>query len=218
MAHPYDESRLAAVDSVMGKAFDLAERHLPGGMGRFYALFCRSQLARTFDGPDAHPAVGASGIQLVLDVCGEEDDSMGLETLLSREHRLPRDQMDCARWCGRALARYQWQTGASFRSTALAITVEDLREIYQWADGADPRVGAERIALLAARRRRPTRLKAFRSARGLTQASLAELSGVSLRAIQQYEQRKKDINHAQAISVLQMAKALGCTVEDLLED
>lgn len=217
MAHPYDESRLPAVDSVMGKAFDIAERHLSGGMGKFYTLFCRSKLARTFDGPDADPAVGASGIQLVLDVCGEEDDSMGLETLLSREHRLPRDQMDCARWCGQSLARYQWQTGVSFRTIALAVTVEDLRDIFRKASGADPWTGAEMIAALTSRRRQPTRLRAFRAARGLTQATLAEQSGVSLRAIQQYEQRKKDINHAQAISVLQMARALGCTVEDLLE-
>ncbi|KRO13672.1 hypothetical protein IV77_GL001137 [Olsenella uli DSM 7084] len=42
-------------------------------------------------------------------------------------------------------------------------------------------------------------------------------SGVSLRAIQQYEQRGKDVNHAQAISVHLLAQVLRCHTEDLLE-
>ena len=46
---------------------------------------------------------------------------------------------------------------------------------------------------------------------------LAEKSGVALRMIQQYEQRAKDINKATAISVVALAKTLGCQVEDLLE-
>ena len=45
-----------------------------------------------------------------------------------------------------------------------------------------------------------------------------EMSGVSLRSIQMYEQRNKDINKAQAESLYCLAKALGCTMEDLLED
>ena len=43
------------------------------------------------------------------------------------------------------------------------------------------------------------------------------LGGVSLRAIQQYEQRGKDVNHAQAISVHLLAQILRCHMEDLLE-
>ena len=32
-----------------------------------------------------------------------------------------------------------------------------------------------------------------------------------------YEQRNKDINNAQAISLVRIARVLGCDVEDLLE-
>jgi len=32
-----------------------------------------------------------------------------------------------------------------------------------------------------------------------------------------YEQRNKDINKAQAITVLKLARTLGCEVEDLIE-
>ena len=53
--------------------------------------------------------------------------------------------------------------------------------------------------------------------RGLSQVALAEKSGVSLRAIQQYEQRCKDINHGQGASLYRLAQTLGCRIEDLLE-
>lgn len=45
--------------------------------------------------------------------------------------------------------------------------------------------------------RRGAPLKSWREQRGLSQVALAEKSGVSLRAIQQYEQRCKNINHGQ---------------------
>lgn len=60
-------------------------------------------------------------------------------------------------------------------------------------------------------------LKEMRTRRGMTQAQLADASGVGLRMIQQYEQRQNDINKAAAVTVYQMAKALHCAVEDILE-
>jgi len=63
-----------------------------------------------------------------------------------------------------------------------------------------------------------TNLKRIRLIYGCSQRELAEMSGVSLRSIQMYEQRNKDINKAQAESLYCLAKALGCTMEDLLED
>lgn len=61
------------------------------------------------------------------------------------------------------------------------------------------------------------RLKNIREAAGLSQAKLAEASGVNIRMIQYYEQGVKDINKAQAITVYKLASALGCSMEDLIE-
>lgn len=47
--------------------------------------------------------------------------------------------------------------------------------------------------------------------------SLPERSGVSLRSIQMYEQRNKNINRASGESLYRLSKVLGCTVEDLIE-
>ena len=52
---------------------------------------------------------------------------------------------------------------------------------------------------------------------GMTQKELSLSSGVSFRTIQQYEQRQKDINKAQAETLLRLSRSLFCNMEDLLE-
>ena len=60
-------------------------------------------------------------------------------------------------------------------------------------------------------------LKHYRTAAGLSQTQLAEKVGVSHRTLQDYEQGRKPLEGARAITVLNMARALGCTVEDLID-
>lgn len=60
-------------------------------------------------------------------------------------------------------------------------------------------------------------LKHYRTAAGLSQAQLAEQVGISHRTLQDYEQGRKPLEKAAAITVLNMARSLGCTVEDLID-
>lgn len=60
-------------------------------------------------------------------------------------------------------------------------------------------------------------LKRIREKSGISQAKLAEISGVSIRMIQKYEQGDRDINKAQALTVWKLAEVLNCTVGDILE-
>lgn len=62
-----------------------------------------------------------------------------------------------------------------------------------------------------------TNLKKIRQGKGYSQSQLAEASGVSVRMIQFYEQGAKDINKAQALTVLRLAETLGCEVKEILE-
>ena len=63
-----------------------------------------------------------------------------------------------------------------------------------------------------------TQLQMLRRMTGYSQKMLAEKSGVSLRMIQQYEQRAKDINRASGMNLLALARTLGCHMEDLMEE
>ena len=61
-----------------------------------------------------------------------------------------------------------------------------------------------------------SRLKEVRKNKNLTQAELAEMTGVSLKALQAYEQNYRPLGRASALDVYQIASALDTTIEDLL--
>lgn len=62
-----------------------------------------------------------------------------------------------------------------------------------------------------------SRLKEIRKDKKMSQKELAEKAGVSLKALQAYEQNFRPIGRASAMDVYQIAKALDTTIEDILE-
>ena len=60
-------------------------------------------------------------------------------------------------------------------------------------------------------------LKRYRENKNLSQRQLSEQTGVNLRTLQDYEQGRKPLGQAAALTVLSIAKALGVTVEDLVK-
>lgn len=62
-----------------------------------------------------------------------------------------------------------------------------------------------------------TKLQEYRKRAGMSQPQLAEKVGISHRTLQDYEQGRKPLEGARAITVLTMARILGCTVEDLID-
>ena len=63
-----------------------------------------------------------------------------------------------------------------------------------------------------------TKLQKLRVERGLSQSELAKLSGVTVRAIQCYEQQTRPIESARLYSICSLCVVLGCRIEDILED
>ena len=63
-----------------------------------------------------------------------------------------------------------------------------------------------------------TNLKRYRENKNLSQRQLSEQTGVNLRTLQDYEQGRKNINLAAAITVQKLAEALDCASWELLED
>ena len=61
------------------------------------------------------------------------------------------------------------------------------------------------------------KLREARKLAGLSQSKLAEASGVNVRMIQHYEQGFHDINRAEVATVYRLARALNCSVENLID-
>ena len=90
-------------------------------------------------------------------------------------------------------------------------------ELFTQMGKMDIRQFADKMSELCRAVEPQTKLKLMRQRAGLSQSELAEASGVPLRTIQQYEQRQKSINKAQAEYLVMLARALCCEVEELME-
>lgn len=62
-----------------------------------------------------------------------------------------------------------------------------------------------------------SKLQDKRKAAGLSQSKLAARAGMSVRVLQSYEQGLRDLNKAAVDLVYRLAKALSCSVEDLID-
>lgn len=62
-----------------------------------------------------------------------------------------------------------------------------------------------------------SKLKKQRIMARMSQAELASASGVPIKCIGNYEQMRRDINHAQVQIVYRLAAAIGCDMLDLLD-
>lgn len=63
-----------------------------------------------------------------------------------------------------------------------------------------------------------SKLKMMREQRGMTQQTTADISGVGLRNIRSYEQETRDINGAKLSTLLKLCLALGCRLEEIVDD
>ena len=63
-----------------------------------------------------------------------------------------------------------------------------------------------------------TKLQEMRQKNNLSQSKLAELSGVKIRMIQQYEINARNIDGAKLETLCDLAAALNCKIYDILEN
>lgn len=99
------------------------------------------------------------------------------------------------------------------RINAIPAFKTDLREVKDIKD----RYGLTWSELKLLRFTDSTKLGSARTAAGMSQSQLAAAAGVNLRTLQDYEQGRKSINGAAAITVYKLATALGVRMEALLE-
>lgn len=212
MIRAYRETYLNKAQSLLGEAFDYAVNscHVPGE--DFISYFVCGPFSKRMENGEAAVLSGMSGIELARAII---TTSTGREIDIKPEEKFTRSS---DYWIGWAVAFYQWWSGRTFGSIFKALGYHDLHRMYYTLHEADISKFIE-IADAKVKEYYPeTNLKYIRSAFGCSQAELSEMSGVGLRSIQMYEQRNKDINKASAGTVRSLAKALGCKMEDLLEN
>jgi DNA-binding transcriptional regulator YiaG len=211
MMNVYDSSYLAAAMANLGEMTDYAVNACGMNLDAFWDLFLITGYADRFGAGVPAIIVGRSGTELACEVM----DKAGI----SREFPLPQTEYAYSReyWCGWIMAYYQWRTGRTFRKIRRYLSMEEVCALYPTLHEASEEKFVDTVDHMIARKQLPTCLKELRTAAGYSQRQLSEKSGATLRSIQQYEQRKKNINHAAAESLLAIAQVLGCSVSDLME-
>ena len=211
MIHAYRETYLSRAQSVLGDAFHYAVNTCNISGSDFIKLFVASSVSKRMENGEPTYLAGKSGIEIVVEVVAE--------TMDKEVNEEPQVQMGRSGeyWIGWAVAYYQWYSARKYGDIFKAATFEDLQNMYYTLHEADI---SKFVDIMNKRMQEffpETNLKRIRTGYGCTQAALAKLSGVSLRSIQMYEQRNKDINKASVETVYRIAKVLGCTIEDLME-
>jgi len=211
MTHAYRKIYLINAAGNFGSMMDYAVNDCAIDGCMYLHMFISSGLAYQFERGNLEVVADMSGVELATEVIMKATGSAPKAIPSMIDHRTPEY------WGGWALAQYQWYTARSFASILRFMPFSDILDMYYTLHEADITKfyeTAEDIYILA---RPQTNLKRIREATGLSQSKLAAESGVTLRSIQMYEQRNKDINKAQALTVVKIARALGCEVEDLME-
>jgi len=136
---------------------------------------------------------------------------------LKSKTKLDNFNIDCFYWSGWVLAHFQYYSGYSFYKINECLPIEKVIELYPTLHEADITKFFEIAKTYFLNNEDITNLKKIRTSRGLSQSQLAEKANVDIRSIQMYEQKRNDINKAQADTLFRISRVLGCEIEDLLE-
>jgi DNA-binding XRE family transcriptional regulator len=211
MMKSYNELYLSDGMKNLGGMLDYAVNDCGFAADEILNMFIISGKADLFGTGDPALVTGMSGEELAV--------SLIRESGLIRE--IPPSSFRAERtkeyWCGWILAYLQWETAWSFRWICSSCPAEEILALYPILHEASEQKASSVLRNRIENARKQTQLQRMRLYAGMTQAALAQKAEVSLRSVQMYEQRRKDINKAQAETLFRLAAVLGCREKDLLE-
>lgn len=213
MMTAYNELYLDDAMNNLGDMVEYAVCDLGFEPDEFFDWFISSGIASRFEKGNPKYIAGMSGIELA--------EAVLAATNVKYEKRSPSytDNKGREYWAGWILAYYQWVSNKRFENIINdGLTLSHIFSMYILHEADVSRfVDTANKVIARNKEGKKSKLHIIRKARGFTQQQLSEASGVTLRMIQLYEQRQNDISKAQVGVVLNLAKALGCEVEDLIE-
>lgn len=191
----YSESYLSDAKKCLSQFFDYLINDCDMKPDWVSSIFLSSGYAERFERGNPSILAGMSGIELARAVAEatykeKELPEPGYAEGLSPEY-----------WAGWALAEYQWYSSKRFKDIFEHIKFSEIITMYAVYHEMDVSKFIEEMDERCAVELPECRLKKLQESRGLSQAELARISGVSLRSIQMYEQRVNCIDRAQAQAI-----------------
>lgn len=207
----YDELYMPLAQRVLGDMFDFGVNTLKYDIETLFNMFIVSGIAHQVEAGNPMYIAGMNGCEVAKEVvaaCGldryDVEDIMYIDK--SPEY-----------WIGWSLAYYQWISNLRFADINKIVTVKEMYSLYFAYHEMDIEAFVEMMDEKAESYRNTSRLSRIRKYASLSQSMLAAKANVPIRQIQLFEQGKRDINKTQGETLMKLAKALGCEIEDLLQ-
>lgn len=210
----YDENMVANAQDLLGGMMDFAVYGLKYEPEQFYEMFLNSVYAKRLETGNSGLIMGSSGIEVCYEVTGNKKISpKAMKTY--EQHAINGRSREY--WSGWILAYYQWVTSFSFKEIEETKELTDILKMYDKYHEMDVSHFTEHMIRLYKEENKTTQLKKIRTALHISQSELAATTGIPLKTLQQYEQRQKNINHAQVDYLVRLSKGLSCSIEMLME-
>lgn len=210
MRYAYDSDYLPLAQRVLGDMYDFAVNTLQYTLKEFHMMFLVCGMSQQFEIGNPTFIAGKNGCEIakivVYDCYGnvpEEEDEMYVDK--SPEF-----------WVGWALSYYQWVSCLNYKIIQEKVPITEIYGMYATLHETDISKFVTIMDEKCKKQMEESRLKRLRTYAGLSQAQLADFSGVPLRQIQLFEQGQRDIRKTQAMTLLQLARTLQCDCMDLL--
>lgn len=206
----YDKVYLNNVQKMMGASFQYVVYDCHQSLRSYYDMFLKSPYSQKLASGDILTLTGLTGIEIAIEVMGVKDEDIVKPSYYSKKSQ--------EYWTGWALAYYQWYSGKGYDLLDQEVGIEQIMDLYNPYHEMDIMQFVDKMHELCQKQRLVTYLKKYREMSGLSQSELSRIANVPVKTIQQYEQKRKDINKAQVETVVKLARAIGCRVEDIMEN
>lgn len=210
MIYAYDRDYLYYAQINFGHMLDFAVNTCEFSPTEYFQMFLASNVCRQFE--DGNPAyiAGKTGCELVHLVVSEvKEQELDVQDAMYLD-RTPEY------WLGWSLAHYAWERNCKFSYIFRAVSPDFLLDMYDTLHEADITKFVYSVDITLNEYYQQSALARYRAYYNLSQAMLAEKSGVNVRIIQSYEQGLRDINKAQFETVVKLAEVLECDPVELL--
>ncbi len=202
MNYPYSEFDMCLMQELLAGMFQIAVQEEHMDIDAFANKFLDSEVCTAFETADPVFIYGKSENELVGIILDKEPFS-GVQPLTTTPEY----------WVGWVLVYAQWKLRIPYRTIIEKFPSSELAMEYFPYHEMDISYSLE---LIKKRIAYESPLKLYRNKMEYSQKELSLLSGVPLRTIRAYEQGTTDIAEARGVTLYNLAKALDCTMEDLI--
>lgn len=194
----------------LGICMSFACKYLDFQPNEFFKLFSSSNVSIEYAKANPKYIYGMSGIELAYEALID----LGFSPKDIDDYEI---EKDLNYWLGRVIGYMQYINNYSYKYLAEIINLNSLLDHHEELASEGLGYINEYVFTNLVNGDSKSRLQSKRKLVDLSQSQLALKANINVRTLQQYEIKNKNINNASVKSVMKLAEAIGCKIDDILE-